>query len=267
MTVVSYSELFTYMTCPRQHYYRYILGRAPLQVSHTVDRGIEGHDLLKEFYTGIQNGLSFDEAKERMDQYLLSKGERSVALYEAWLLICEYLKTLDLHGTVVKVEQRFVTPINHGLSLGFTPDLVFHHKDKRLDLEDYKFIAQQWPHNKLARFTQLHVYRGLLRRLGYDVRRARLRFFNWTTAKVTYRDYPLNEAQTQRILDELFRVAEHVRQMKEARYEALAIRTLNYNTCRWCVYVEPCTGELEGRDMSRTLENAFKTDPHYGYTE
>src|SRR5215203_2365357 len=70
MRTVSNTEVTSWLTCTRQHYYRFKLGVEPKQFSLALTRGIIGHSALEQYYLALQRGLSVDQAKRIMLNYI-----------------------------------------------------------------------------------------------------------------------------------------------------------------------------------------------------
>jgi hypothetical protein len=175
-----------------------------------------------------------------------------------------------VEGTAVLVEKPYIVPLSDSidLQLGFTADLVWDYHDRRLDIEDYKFVGRAWSQNKLARYNQLDMYLIFLRMLGYDAKRGVLRFFNTTTGKPYHKVYNPDKT-TQDILFSDFLIAateaQEFLELPVAEQRKRAIRTFNYNTCSWCHFNYPCTLEAQGKDASNTLAMEYTANV-YGYS-
>lgn len=266
--IISYSEVKSWQDCEYRFYYQYGLGLIPKTEGHAIDAGHAGHSIMKAFYRAIRNGKSKEEAiliaRLELDRYtsLHDFNDRAV---KAWALAENYISTLSLKGRPILVDEplQLDKTSEYGFKIGFTPDLVW---DDRV--EDYKFISKAWSSNKQDRYSQLDLYAIFLRQLGYDIKRAVLRFFNLQTNKVTKRVVDLNPTKLNRIYSDFIRKATEIRDFKElpvAAQRIEATRTFNESTCNWCKYVLPCIYEVNGQDASRTLSTQFKENTRYGY--
>lgn len=261
MTIVSFSEVYTWQTCRREFYYHYGLGLTPIEDKESIYKGVQGHRLLQNFYRGIQRGLTKDEAREEMREFF--REEKMHELVEVWMMVEKYIQDLKLEGEAVLVEEAFVVPVagEDSLSIGFTPDLVWNQKGKRIIIEDYKFVGRMWAKSKLSRYTQLDLYNAFLHKMGFNVTRGVLRFFNLATNTFPYQVYTPSQTRLDNLYKEFVESALEIQQFKnlpiEQQKEA-AIRTINYTVCQWCSYIFPCNLEQDGKDASKTLATQYK---------
>src|SRR3546814_19769576 len=64
--IISYSEIKTFQTCERRHYYSYGLDIGQKQESDDITRGKTGHKFMENFFNGLKEGKSIEEAREGM---------------------------------------------------------------------------------------------------------------------------------------------------------------------------------------------------------
>jgi hypothetical protein len=263
---VSFSEVYAWQTCQQQFFYKHSLKLQPISTSSALKTGIDGHTLLKTFYTAIQDGHSKKEALSKVTD--LFNGKLTPETVIAFGLVENYIADLDLKGKAVIVDRPNYVEFPHlGITVAFTPDLLWHYASKRLDLEDYKFVGRLWSKPQLARYVQLDLYNALLRILGYRIGSSKLRFFNTTTKKVSHKTYDPTQTRLDNIMKEFLAIA-----LKIAEYKSLSldeqkeqtVRTFNYTTCRWCKFTFPCDLELDGKDATKTLLNEYVSSD-YGY--
>lgn len=282
MTIVSYSEVFKYQTCPRQYYYRFILNRAPLEESDAIQTGVKGHKLLQNFYELMAAGKTKEEALETITHNankLLAGSATDFSLLKAWTLVDNYIRATDFTSDAIIIENRFLVPVrqligfneadSYGLAnvqIGFTPDVVMERTGGKLDVEDAKFVQRAWSNSKLNRFPQTKLYQIFLSRMGYDISRSLIRFFNVTTAKISTHPYILTAVEEQILLDDFIKGVSEVVKYKTAPEHSLASapRTMNYTACQFCQFEFPCSLEAEGKDASRTLNSQY-VESSYDY--
>lgn len=265
--IISFSQVYCWQTCKREFYYKYGLGLTPANESNAIAIGVYGHKLLETFYKALQKGATKEEARIAIQSHKLNY--ETLEMVNAWVLVDNYIRALDLKGSIVQVERAFILPTAMDLTIGFTPDLIWDYKDKRLEAEDYKFIGRQWPNNKLARYSQLNLYTTFLERLGYDVKLGTLRFFNVKTMKISKKEYTPSRIVKDRLYEEFIVAALEAAEflsLPVAEQKDIAIRTINYTVCQWCKFNFPCTLELEGKDASKTFAAEY-VENTYGYTE
>ena len=269
--IVSFSELFKFDTCKRQYYYGFELGLKPTEMSGPIDTGIKGHRLLQDFYLCLQQGKTKEEAlAEVQKRGLMILQENKFAdmnLVKAWTLVDNYIKETDFISEAVLVENRFLFPFAEldsdpsysDVQIGFTPDVVFKRKGDFYTVEDAKFVGRAWSKGKLSRFQQAKLYQILLKRMGYNVTRSAIRFFNTTTSKVTDNSFPLS-SEEEAILtrDFVASIKELVDYRERKEEKSFARRTTNYTACQFCYYNFLCTIEGQGKNASKIIETEFE---------
>lgn len=259
MTLVSYTAVSTFLTCPREFYYRFVLNRTPIEQSKAITQGVVGHTMLESFYRDIRDGVDRETARQNMQHYLPS--HMTVEMSKVWALVDNYVRDLTLEETLLFVEDPMTVPVADDLEVAFTIDLAWLYKAKWIELEDYKFIGRTWPNNKLIRYSQLDIYMAMLRKLGYPAKKGTLRFFNLEINKIQKKVYEPSEVKLARVYEEFVMNAWKVKDFLDLPLEnqqEFAVRTLNYNTCQYCQFVYPCDLELEGKDASNTLATQYK---------
>jgi hypothetical protein len=277
-TIVSYSEVFKWQTCQRQYYYRFILGLAPIEESAPILTGIKGHKLLQYFYELIRSGkpkseahlLTTQHAKKIMDEEKII----DISLLRAWTLVDNYIRDNDFTSEALLIENRFLLPVStltddpdlQHVSIGFTPDVVFQRKGNKIDVEDSKFIQRKWSKSKLERFPQTKLYQIFLEKMGYNISRSLIRFFNVTTAEISIQPYTLTKIEANTLIHDFLCGVKEVVRYKEGPSLFLnnAPRTMNYTACQFCAFEFPCTLEAEGKDATKTFKNLY-TMSQYDY--
>lgn len=271
MTIVSFSEVAKWQTCQKQYYYNYILDRRPLELSDAITTGIKGHRLLQTFHEFLRDGKTKEEALKltlESAKKLMREAGLDTDLLSAWTLVDNYIRATTFTAEAILVENRFLLPASMltddpdlaHVQIGFTPDVVFERKGKKLDVEDYKFIQRAWPKSKVNRFPQLKLYQIFLGKMNYDISRSILRFFNVKTGKITEQNYVLGSVEAQTLTEDFIAGVREVVKYKEAPSvtHKLAPRTMNYGACQFCAFEYPCSLQAEGKDATKTLENLYK---------
>lgn len=277
--IISYSELFKFQTCKRQYYYSFVLGLRPLEESGPISIGIAGHKLLEVLYELLREGVDKEKAlitvtrKAKEFAKIDGTGLVDFSMLKAWTLVENYIRETDFVNEVELVENRFLVPVSsiapkevvtayrlEDVQIGFTPDLVCKRKGNKLDIEDAKFVARAWSKSKLNRYPQLKLYQIFLKRMGYDISRTVLRFFNTTTGEVTTRPYVLTVAEEENLIYDFVKGVIDLVKFKRRldSVVVLAPRTMNYTACQFCAFEFPCSLEAEGKDASKTLANLYK---------
>jgi hypothetical protein len=277
--IISFSEVYKWDSCQRQYYYNFTLGLQPLEVSDPINTGVKGHRLLQSFYEAYRTGITKEEARQRTSESATALiGKASIAdvkaLLKSWSLVDNYIRDTDFKSEAVLVENRFLFPASKltddpelaDVQIGFTPDVVFERKSGFVDVEDAKFVGKAWSKSKLNRFPQAKLYQIFLKRMGYNVSRTTVRFFNTTTNQITAQHYFLGVDEEQSLIHDFIAGIKEVYRFRIQTDEQkeLARRTMNYTTCQFCRYEEPCTLQAEGQDATRVFKYQYvKSDYDY----
>lgn len=164
ITYLSYSQLDTFLTCPLQYKYRYML-RIPVPPSAALSFGDTMHRTIKAFYESVRAGdnPSKEDLLLLLDKHWLPLGYRDKA-YEAKmkshgkeLLAGFYDKGYDPKRLPEKLEEAFKIKITPRLTLGGKIDRVDRKPDGSVEIIDYK--TGQAPKNRdVTQDKQLSVY-------------------------------------------------------------------------------------------------------------
>lgn len=278
INITSFSELYKWDTCQRQFYYNFTLGLVPVTMSEAINTGIKGHKLLQSFYEGLMNGFSKEEALEATHtkaKKLMESDKNNFDLLFAWTLVEKFIKETTFTANAVLAENRFLFPASaltddpelEGLQIGFTPDVVFKRNGDFYDVEDAKFVKRAWGVKKMDMFPQAKLYQVFLRRMGYNVSRSIVRFFNTTTGKIEAKPYPLTSVQEKILIEDFVEGIKILKNFKERPIElqAKARRTSNYTQCQYCAFSLPCSLEAEGKNAEKTLNHMY-TKSDYDYS-
>lgn len=276
--IISYSELFKFDTCKRAFYYNYVKSLRPNELSAPMDIGTKGHRLLQDFYTSLQEGKTKEEAigivTESANKVLIQNGFIDPNMVKAWTLVFNYMNDNEFSAEAVLVESRFIFPFSllcgdpeyADIEIGFTPDVVFKRTGDFHDVEDAKFIGRAWSGKKMDHFTQAKLYQIFLRRMGYKVSRSITRFFNTTTAKISYKAAVLAPGEEEILIRDFIAAVKDLIDYKRLPPEKLeqSRRTTNYSTCQYCFFSYPCALEQQGKDATNTFKNEY-TKSDYDY--
>ena len=279
--IVSYSEVVKHQTCQRQHYYRFILNRKPVEEYVPMQIGIKGHKLLQDFYNLMREGHSKEEALARTQQVakkiIQEKQVTDFSILIAWTSVDNYIRATNFTAEAILVENRFLLPasklISHvdGLDLdqvhiGFTPDVVFQRSGGFIDIEDAKFVGRAWSQREKDRFSQLKLYQVFMEAMGYDISRCLIRFFNVKTGKTDTQPYVMETEEKPILIRDFMQGVKAVveSRSKSPEEQTLAPRTMNYGACKSCPFVFPCNLEAKGKSAANTLKNMY-TGGDYDY--
>lgn len=270
--IVSFSEVFKLQTCERQWWYRFGLNLSPAEESEAITVGVKGHKLLQDFYEAMRDGKTKEEAleiatenarKELFGQSFLA----NKSLLTAWTLVDNHIRATDFNSEALIIENRFLLPARllsddpllEDIQIGFTPDVVMKRPGDKIDVEDSKFIQRAWSGKKLRRFPQTKLYQIFLERMGYDISRSLIRFFNWDTGKSFIHAYELGGEEAHILTRDFIAGVKAVVEKRSLSTleQSQSPRTMNYTACQFCHFEFPCTLEGEGKDASGTFRNLF----------
>lgn len=284
MLIISYSETLVWDSCPRQYYYQFARNLISNDLPDALTTGTKGHGLLQSFYRALQSGFDKEEAQRHVNSAAKKMMESPLFdpsvgdLLKAWSLVNKYIDETDFNIEVAEVENRFLMPLSNftddpllmNVVIGFTPDVVFKRKGDFYTVEDAKFVGRAWSQKKLNRFPQAKLYEVFLRKMGYNVTRSSIRFFNTTTNKITDYGTTMTPQEPEILMrDFTGTVREIVEYRRRAAFTAdgpdvLANtrRTMNYSTCQNCYFEEPCTTEAQGKDASKIFKYRYRKNDY-----
>jgi DNA helicase-2/ATP-dependent DNA helicase PcrA len=145
VTYLSYSQLDTFMTCPLQYRYRYIL-RIPVPPSAALSFGDTMHKTIRAFYELVKSGAHptkqdllrlLDDHWSRIG-YGDKKYEEKMKRHGRELLIGFYAKGYDPNVVPRSLEETFKLKITPTLTLGGKIDRIDTLKDGTTEIIDYK---------------------------------------------------------------------------------------------------------------------------------
>lgn len=141
------SQLLSYDICPRQYYYKYVIGYVPEITSVNLPFGTAVHEASTGYVAASLKRVDFDPVKvfrnhfsnslgtlalnfgaNVTDQSLLETGSVLVSQFADQWDQSDYLPLVDDFGEPV-VEKRYQVQIAPGIVLSGQPDIVALHKD------------------------------------------------------------------------------------------------------------------------------------------
>ncbi len=164
ITYLSYSQLDTFVTCPLQYKYRYIL-KIPVPQSAALAFGDMMHKTVRAFYELVKSGEhpTKDTLLQLLDTQWLSIGfgdkayEKKMKDHGKELLIGFYEKGYDPKKIPKDLEQSFKIKITPMLKLGGKIDRVDALENNKIEIIDYK-TGQATKVKNPANDLQLTVY-------------------------------------------------------------------------------------------------------------
>jgi CRISPR/Cas system-associated exonuclease Cas4 (RecB family) len=155
MNATSYSDINTYQRCPKKGYYRTVLNLEPKALNINLFNGINGHAMLRDFFLGLQAGESNTEAWARVlataeELYQEAKGymfedELTDAYKEIdsmLQIVGRYVDKYTEDWEVLHVEEQFITKLESGKVISFTPDLVVKDRNGDVWIIDHKTTSR-----------------------------------------------------------------------------------------------------------------------------
>jgi RecB family exonuclease len=150
MSQYSYSDLNSYLRCPRQYWYRAIQKIQRVRKDATLHQGTAIHALLMSGFLAMQRGdsvlpavseqwVELDEAV--LDDFSAFPAEAEPVrdmLAESYSIVQRYFEQVDWTGwTVLHVEEEFTVTVD-GRIITFTPDLVMEDPHGKVWVVDHK---------------------------------------------------------------------------------------------------------------------------------
>ncbi len=145
VTYLSYSQLDTFMTCPLQYRYRYML-KIPVPPSAALSFGDTMHKTIRAFYELVKSGahptkqdlLRFLDDHWSHLGYGDKKYEEKMKRHGRDLLAGFYAKGFDPQVIPTGLEEPFKIKITPTLTLGGKIDRIDKLKDGTMEIIDYK---------------------------------------------------------------------------------------------------------------------------------
>src|SRR3990167_67962 len=142
---LSYTRISTYMTCPLQHKYRYVL-KIPVPVSSAASFGSSVHLALQKFYEQVQakKKVTKKNLLQILDQVWLPIGYKDRAYEEKMhqrgekMLSAYYDKFYQEKVIPLELEQLFTIRLDKKLKIGGKIDRVDDLGQGKIEIIDYK---------------------------------------------------------------------------------------------------------------------------------
>jgi hypothetical protein len=157
---ISYSQVYSFETCPHQYYMRYILGKEIFPVPEYFIKGKALHRTIANAYKLIKDGSDFDEEiihYGEIDRFSQSGNH----LHNGYLTFCQNIVSSI---EVVGIEKPFVFLLNNEIPpvVGVI-DLILR-RGNTLILIDHKTGRDFYQPDIL----QMAVYQGYMRSAGFQ---------------------------------------------------------------------------------------------------
>jgi len=162
VTFLSYSQINTFETCPRQYRFRYIQ-RIPTPPSAAATFGSSMHQALRDFYQEIKEGkkLSKKDLLGLLEvnwspQGYASKSHEERMKKQGQRMLTDFYKKFDSKVIPKDLEQPFVIKVSPKLKIGGRIDRVDEKKGE-LEIMDYK-TGKAMEQKKIDQSLQMTVY-------------------------------------------------------------------------------------------------------------
>lgn len=290
MPSISHSEVETYLTCRRKHYYSYVLKLEKNVGSQGQARGSVGHEVLAAFYrvflSALEPGELWNEAMEaayatfkEQTRWNLVDDDKHLKLKDIlfdWYFPFEPYVSKGYQVIAVEEQYRLVYDEELDLSYTFVVDLVLKDPQGRILVVDHKFLNDFYTRAAAELQPQIPKYIGALRGLNYKVAYGEYNMLRTRPLKksgntLSDRQQQITiEASNKRVLrswEEQVDVAEELVLLKTEPIEEIERRAWRVGTdhvCKFCDFRPLCIAELNGEPtklMKNTEYRAKKKRP------
>lgn len=290
--IVSNTEITSFSTCKRAHYYRFILSLEPRDhiLSKSLYRGIVGHRVLETYYNAILQGGDVDEAKAaamaQVTHEINNLMQENPESYDLAEIIVQVGKLVETYAEVyrtdiftpLEVETVFSTVVAPGVTYGLRLDLLAEitKGEYRGDIVviDHKFLYNFKTMNELDMDGQLPKYISTVADNGYVVTKGIFNQIRYRSLKnnnpedLFQRDWiKVKPTETERIWQDQIQVAQEIDEMKHLSIEEAdrrATRNMSPYICRSCYFKTLCKLELNGQSIENAVRMNYQPNS-YGY--
>lgn len=297
--VISHSEVESFLSCQMKHYYAFIdptfgpgAGLEPKRFSDSLFRGIVGHEALGEFFQGIKDGLSIDDAAEKSYAHLRAMITRPEVLGNPKhvniltdlisrilprFYANEVVALLKQGWTPEHVEETFRLRMefdNGTFVYPFKPDVIMSDRAGNLWVWDHKFVYNFYQSGEINLLPQIPKYIGALRALGFYIKGGYYNMLRWrevkdVSAHVAHEKLVPTNERVQNAFRQQYDVTVDIanRKLAAARGEDVpTTRVLSTMVCKSCSFKSLCASELNGEDTTLMKKVEFRKNS-YGYSE
>lgn len=277
--LISNSEVRSFQSCQRKHYYSFRERLAPKEgYSVAVTRGVAGHDALAEFYLQKQVGESKEkclvEAMRVLDGYYVDYPDMWTEFGQLKRVLTRYADYYwDENWEPIEIERQHEMFLDNrtDLSFGMRLDLLVSVKGT-LVLVDHKFVYNFFTDKELAMAAQLQKYLHTLNKNGIPVKTAIVNQIRYRDLKhpdpsmVFKRSYiHSTEYERERVMNEHKKTAKLIEIYKTLDKDAHFAEThmsLDKNTCGSCAFQPLCKSHLLGNSTDDTKAVLYKPNDY-----
>lgn len=280
--LVSNSEIQTFLSCQRKHYWAFRKCLAPDKPnSKALTRGIVGHEALETYYRGKKENAPHEycvsAALEVIDNSIEEYEDLQKDLSQLRDVLVRYFDFYENEPwKVLEVERQYETMWETGLHYGMQLDLLVEvtaGRDKgQIHLVDHKFVYDFWSDRELSMNPQVNKYLRTLVDNGVPVRKGILNQVRYRKLKdpkpdsLFRRDVVVTmRSEMDRYMNEAYRVAsviKYLSELTEAEHFAETLMRIDKETCGKCAYQPLCKLTMQGQD-TRLTERTLYTRNKY----
>jgi hypothetical protein len=294
-TVISHSEVDSFLQCEQRHYYAFGLpvgngtqaGLEPTSFSDGLYRGIAGHSGQEYFWKAIQEGSSISDAAQvginAVYEYATKPDARHAILGDLTeRILPRYFlevapKWINGGWRVKAVEHTYRLEIED-MVYPFTPDLILSSPTNDNYVIDHKFLYNFYTQKQIGLLPQIPKYVGALRALNFPIAGGYYNILRWRPIKdlseeANFKQIPVtvSNARVEHTFTQQLKQMYKIKNYKtlpneEWRAEVHTQRVLTTMICDKCPFHELCAQEIEGLDTRMLVKANFQTNT-YGYSE
>jgi hypothetical protein len=174
------------------------------------------------------------------------------------------------------MERPLTDKFSFGMRLDLLVEIIKGEYAGSVVIVDHKFVYDFYSADSLTMDAQLPKYVAASWFNNFDVKYALLNQLRHRETKENKLDIskkfqrtfvPMSKTRVQNVMREQIMASERIVERKQLPLEVYgktAIRTMGQMTCGQCPYVDICSAQLEGQDISLLLATEYKENT-YGY--
>jgi hypothetical protein len=281
-----------------QWWFKFRLGIAPKKLSDALFLGTVGHLALSDLYSEVAIGGSVESAifkmRERLAKEMEKNNHHMTTGFINPLIVSERMDLISQLGVILEeYAQRYneedykryeVVEVEHmhvyGNFLVMRLDALMRNLETgKLELWDHKFVGSFYTEKLLRVNSQLPLYMKTV--IGNREEEIAFGVLNQIKKKRTKEEIqkgvsrfrrdeiPYKEIAVKKRTEDQQEVADQIRPfyrlgLHESRKRV--IRTLNDNTCKFCLFFDPCMADLDDKiDEMKAIVSTKYERSTYGY--
>lgn len=293
LTVISHSEVDSYLLCPQRHFYAFgdsthgqMAGLEPLTFSDALYRGIAGHAGLEAYYKALLEDGSFEEANEACLNSIRMFATRPNPKFDIltdltqrilprFFVVAKEMFKEGWRPVAVEKEFRLELPLD-GVTYvyPFKPDAIMKDPRGNFWVWDHKFVYNFYSPAEVKLLPQIPKYIGALRALDYPIKGGIYNFLRHREVKdlskhVRQEEFVPSDARVVNAFRQQIKIMEKIGDLKRGTIEAWYeknTRVLNGMVCKSCSFKHLCAADLDGQDTTLMRKIEFQGNT-YGYSE